>query len=306
MKKTTLLLSIILILLAVQLVLSQSMARYTFAFTSTWNSTDHGTLPGSAHWSDLVGATHNNNITFWEPGQLATQGIEDVAELGSNTNFNSEVNTAIGNGDADQWLQASFSPFAAISSATLSNIIVSSDFPLLTLASMVAPSPDWFVGVSGFSLLDTGGNWKPMVTTDMFVYDAGTEDGTTYSTSNPDSNPQVDIFSRVNMTPFNDQRIGYLTIMLDEVLNVPESDFDRSVRIYPNPVTDVIHIYNPLGHDIARISIYDMIGNRVSELTPLSNDTYFPVNRNGLNSGLYLIAIQHENGSVSTRKLVLK
>ncbi|NNK86777.1 MAG: sporulation protein SpoOM, partial [Flavobacteriaceae bacterium] len=176
MKKTIFyILAGIFVLCNIQFLQAQSTARYTITFTSTWNSTDHGTLPGTAHWSDLVGTTHNSGISFWNLGELASPGIENVAELGNNTAFNSEVNTAISGGTADQWLESPFSPFAAISSATLTNMVVSSDFPLLTLASMVAPSPDWFVGLSGYSLIDGSNNWKTNMTLDMFVFDAGTE-----------------------------------------------------------------------------------------------------------------------------------
>jgi len=91
----------------------QSVAVYNISFTAVWNATDHSDngnipLPSDAHWSNLVGATHKGTIHFFENGTLASPGIEDVAEIGVNTIFNSEVNTAIGNGDADQWLQQHF------------------------------------------------------------------------------------------------------------------------------------------------------------------------------------------------------
>ena len=98
MKKTTLslFLSIFLALNA----FTQSTATYDITFTSTWNAIDHGTLPSSAHWSDLVGANHNSNITFLEMGAMASPGIKDVAELGSNGVFNSEVQSEINSGNA--------------------------------------------------------------------------------------------------------------------------------------------------------------------------------------------------------------
>ena len=37
---------------------------------------------------------------------------------------------------------------------------VTTDHPLVTLITMIAPSPDWFVGVHGESLLDAGGQWR--------------------------------------------------------------------------------------------------------------------------------------------------
>ena len=45
---------------------------------------------------------------------------------------------------------------------------------------MIGPSPDWFVGVSGRSLLDAQAQWQSRLEIDLFPYDAGTEEGTEF------------------------------------------------------------------------------------------------------------------------------
>ena len=130
MKKITFTYTLLLIMLFSVTSIAQSTATYDINFTNTWNAADHGTLPSNAHWSNLVGANHNSDIRFLEMGGTATVGIENVAEAGSNTIFNSEVQTAINAGSAEQWLQSPFSPFAAISAATLSDVVVSEDYSL--------------------------------------------------------------------------------------------------------------------------------------------------------------------------------
>lgn len=284
---------------------AQSQAQYTITFNSTWNETDHGTLPPTAHWSDLVGATHNSDVKFWELGQLASPGIEDVAEMGSNANFNSEVNTAIGNSDADQWLQAGFSPFAAISSATLSNVIVSANYPLLSLAAMVAPSPDWFVGIDSFSLLDMSNNWKTSVVLDMFVYDAGTEEGNAYSLSNPDTVPAVPVFSRINITPFNDQKIGTLTITLDQVLSNGNSEITDSIIIAPNPASSLIRIHNRAGTVLESIELYNLVGERVKRIQYDEGPDLVEIVRGRLASGIYIMKVTSSDNLILIRKLIL-
>ncbi|MBT8262857.1 MAG: hypothetical protein KJO05_08545 [Bacteroidia bacterium] len=66
------------------MVFSQSEATYSINYTSTWSETTHphpgGNFPASAHYSKLVGATHNDQVVFLEMGSLATPGIEDIAE----------------------------------------------------------------------------------------------------------------------------------------------------------------------------------------------------------------------------------
>lgn len=57
--------------------------------------------------------------------------------------------------------------------------IITSAFPYVTLVSMVAPNPDWFVGVSGL-LLIANGEWRNEVVVELSPWDAGTDSGATY------------------------------------------------------------------------------------------------------------------------------
>lgn len=287
----------------------QSMATYTITFTGTWNATDHsegGTaFPSNDHWSDLVGATHNSSITFWESGQLASTGIENIAETGNNAVFSNEVDTAIDSGNADQWLQKSVDPFDALGSATLTTVTVSEDFPLLTLVTMIAPSPDWFAGIHDVSLRN-GGNWESSISIDLFPYDAGTEDGSTYSTSNSATASQQNIFSLTSVNPFNDQKVGTLTITLEEVLSTPANDFKSSINISPNPTTRIIYINNSTSETIKNIQVYDVIGKLVKTIPMQTSTLKTQIDLQGLNSGIYLIKLNSLKGSTSIKKLVIK
>jgi hypothetical protein len=65
---------------------------------------------------------------------------------------------------------------------------------------MIAPSPDWFVGVSGLCLCE-GNAWADSVIVDLFPYDAGTDGGTTYLSPDRDTDPP-DPISRIEGSPF--------------------------------------------------------------------------------------------------------
>lgn len=286
---------------------SQSIAIYEITFTSVWNASDHGTLPTNPHWSDLVGTTHNSAAKFWELGQLATPGIKDVAEEGNNVNFNSEVTTAINAGNANEWLLQGFSPFAAISSATLSGVEVFEDKPLLTLVSMIAPSPDWFIGISDFSLLDTNGDWKTNVSIDMFPYDAGTDDGSSYESLNAPSTPPVPISSLINTYSFNDQKIGTLTITLTSVLSVEDEIAESSkISAYPNPANDHITLTNLAANQIQQIEIFSILGNLVSSQTIAPTKEQHTINTSAYHSGIYFIKLRSGNNNQTiTRKVII-
>ena len=74
---------------------TESPVAYRVTFQGTWTTAaTPGGLPGSAHFSPLIGATHNDRVTFWQVGGMASAGIEDVAELGQTGTFESEINAS--------------------------------------------------------------------------------------------------------------------------------------------------------------------------------------------------------------------
>ncbi len=59
---------------------------------------------------------------------------------------------------------------------------------------MLAPSPDWFVGLHNFQLYD-GSNFIGDITVDAVLYDAGTDSGVSYTSGNIDTQPRDPILS---------------------------------------------------------------------------------------------------------------
>src|SRR5215210_5102134 len=78
-----------------------SLATYEVTFDATWSSQTHpGAWPAGAHFSPLIGATHNAAARFWQDGGAATAGIEAMAERGSTQPLRSEVEAQIASGKA--------------------------------------------------------------------------------------------------------------------------------------------------------------------------------------------------------------
>ncbi len=109
-------------------------AVYTIEFISNWSSTTHPTdyPSGSAHWSKLVGTTHNTTISFFEIGQPATNGIEIVAESGNNTMFKQELNSSISNGNAYQIIEGA-GLSTGLGTITINDVNVDDNFPNISL-----------------------------------------------------------------------------------------------------------------------------------------------------------------------------
>ena len=134
--------------------------QYNITFQATWSAQTHpNDFPSSnPHFSGLVGATHNAQVTFWTEGQVASEGIESMAETGSKSKLLTEVDAAIAAGTAGQRVSGG-SIGLSPGSVSMDPITVNKLHPQLTLVSMIAPSPDWFVGTDGLSLVDANGNW---------------------------------------------------------------------------------------------------------------------------------------------------
>ncbi len=219
MKKTLPLLLILAIwsFFSVQQVRAQNStsATYNVTFTSNWSTAAHPNrnFPSNDHWSPLVGATHTEGVHYWSRGGMATTGFKNIAETGAHTRFRSEVEQSIQSGAANQYINGG--PLATgLGNISITSLEVDADFPLLTLISMIAPSPDWVIAVDGISLLDDDGKWVVSQTIDLYPYDAGTDSGTEYGSPNQVTNPQASIGSLKGQYPFSDEKIGTLTIQL--------------------------------------------------------------------------------------------
>lgn len=149
-------------------VVSDYTARYQVVFNATWS---HQTLPtnwpANAHFSGLVGGTHNANVHFWRDGETASEGIRLMAELGQKTTLLNEIAPAITNGTARFQLSAGgISPSPGSVSLTFPQPMTR-DYPLVTLVSMIAPSPDWFVGVDSLNMIENG-QWITNMTVTLY------------------------------------------------------------------------------------------------------------------------------------------
>src|SRR5437660_5945604 len=160
-------------------VVSDFTARYQVRFDATWSQATHPEQwTTNAHWSGLVGGTHNGAVHFFRQGEAATEGIRLMAEQGQKTQLLAEIAPAITNGSAQ--LQLSGGGIRP-SPGTVTYVFPEAmrrDFPLVTLVSMVAPSPDWFVGVDSLNLLQ-GGHWVTNLVVPLYAIDAGTDSGVT-------------------------------------------------------------------------------------------------------------------------------
>jgi hypothetical protein len=161
-------------------IVSDYTAQYEVTFDATWSRNSHPTdFPDTAHWSGLVGGVHNDRVHFFREGETASEGIRMMAELGSQPRLLSEVAAALTNGTAHFQLSGGGINPSPGSRQLIFPQPMRRDFSFVTLCSMVAPSPDWFVGVDSLNMIENGG-WVSNKVVTLYAYDAGTDSGVTY------------------------------------------------------------------------------------------------------------------------------
>ena len=58
-------------------------AKYKLTFKGEWTRASHPQdFPLTAHFSPVVGCSHNSSYVMWKPGMKATAGVKQVAEIG--------------------------------------------------------------------------------------------------------------------------------------------------------------------------------------------------------------------------------
>lgn len=279
-------------------------ALFSMTFESIWSQETHphpsGALHPQSHWSDLVGVTHNNQVTFLAMGTPASTGVQNIAELGNSTVFFQEVQQAITEGTAHNALD--FGDLDMATGVIQGQFEANPEFPFVTMLSMIAPSPDWMIAVHNIDLQDENGFWKEESSIDVFPYDAGTDSGIDYTSNDQVTNPVVVITSLQGVTPFSNQKMGTITITLLGVLGTEEQEVTNRISIVPNPSNGLITLNNRNGlHQ--KVTIYNTLGQVVYDTTVSASTQTIDLTH--LETGMYFIQNIAE-GNQSTQKLIIK
>lgn len=158
-------------------------ANYRVTIVIDWGPSTHpATLPPAAHVSQPVLVNHSERGDLFRVGTLATSGIEFMAEQGGTATLSAEqradptvdeVRIAAGiNGPG----QRSFT------------LAVDRTNRFVSIVTMLAPSPDWFLGVDSLELF-ADGVWTPRIEVPLGAYDSGTDNGPRFLSANSDTNP---------------------------------------------------------------------------------------------------------------------
>uniref|UniRef100_A0A668A1E3 Spondin-1 n=1 Tax=Myripristis murdjan TaxID=586833 RepID=A0A668A1E3_9TELE len=222
-------------------------AKYRLTFYGNWSEKVHPKdYPRRAnHWSALIGASHSRSYVLWEYGGYASEGVRQVAELGSPIKMEEEIRQK---GDdvltviktKAQWPAWQPLNLRAAPSAEFS---VDRTRHLMSFLTMLGPSPDWNVGLSGEDLCTKECGWVQRLETDLIPWDAGTDSGVTYESPNKPTNPQEKIRPLTSLdhpqSPFYDPEGGPITpvarVLVERIARKGEQ-----CNVVPDTVDDIV------------------------------------------------------------------
>ncbi|MEP5340429.1 MAG: T9SS type A sorting domain-containing protein [Algibacter sp.] len=163
------------------------------------------------------------------------------------------------------------------------------NFPLVTLASMLGPSPDWFIGVESLSMVDVNGLFIPKITYELYPYDAGILSDNSVLIGDccgrePLSVPQENIHlitteSGETIGPGSLGQIVFTAISPTLTIETNEA-FNSVIEIYPNPVSNHLNIQTELLNfqflifDLKGSLLYKESNKSIIDITPFTNGMY--------------------------------
>jgi Spondin_N len=163
--------------------------RYELRFERTWSSDTHPSdFPLLAHFSPVIGVTHNDRYEPFAAGAKATPGLETLCETGKHQPLDAEIRAAIQEGDAGALIETA-DPLRAVPQTATASFEIDAAHPMVSIGAMIAPSPDWCALASDVVLYENGA-WAAQKTVVLEAWDVGTDSATSYRALDADMQPR--------------------------------------------------------------------------------------------------------------------
>lgn len=178
-------------------------AQYKFTFEGIWSNETHPKDYPFAiwltHFSDVIGASHDANFSFWGENHIATDGFRSLAEWGSISALETELRAK--GPRLRTLIKATGLWYPHVNDKTSSRFRVDRKHPQVSMVSMFGPSPDWIVGINGVDLCTQHCSWKESMDFDLYPWDAGTDSGISYMSPNIETQPRERMYRITTMFP---------------------------------------------------------------------------------------------------------
>ena len=154
---------------------------YEITYETAWTEdSTNAPIPENAHFSPAFVALHPYDTVLYAAHVPATSGIKLMAETGETSILEDEASS----------LGAIFAKGTKLNVQGITTVTLTAtpEADLLTLVSMIAPSPDWFVGITSLSLCQSW-EWIDSFSGDLASLDAGTDSGPDFASEDEVTDP---------------------------------------------------------------------------------------------------------------------
>jgi hypothetical protein len=168
---------------------AQPPARYQVVFERSWSEATHPQdFPLLAHFSPVIGVTHDAADPLFPSGKTASAGLERLCEEGKHQPLDAEIAAAIAKGGVGALIEAK-EPLRSAPGQASASFEIDTRHPLVSIAAMIAPSPDWCAVAANVALLEDG-QWVAKKTVALEAWDMGTDSATSYRALDDDTQPR--------------------------------------------------------------------------------------------------------------------
>ena len=173
---------------------ASATTSYEVVFVPSWNPDTHPQDYPITHGkkgllTPIIGATHGPDYSLFAAGKQPTPGLERLSEMGKHDPLDSEITAAIAAGSAGSLIEFSEASEGPVHAPVAHRFEINPSYPLVSLVGMIAPSPDWFFGVSNVQLQQDG-RWVSSLTIEVSAWDSGGDAGITYMAEDADLTPK--------------------------------------------------------------------------------------------------------------------
>ena len=167
-------------------------ATFELTFDITWSAqtAPHEFPAAGGHLSRLIGATHRQRYSMFRDGHTASSGLEALAEIGRPDILKAELADAQRRNRVGTIFE--LPRLDKVPGSMKAIVETTKEYPLLSFVTMLAPSPDWFTGLSAVPLL-IDNQWVATADHQLVAWDAGSDSGRTYVAPNADTQPRESV-----------------------------------------------------------------------------------------------------------------
>lgn len=178
--------------------LPEATATYDLTFTTNFTEENNPTdYPANASFGTIVAIAHAPELSIYAVGQLASEGMALYAESGDVDGLSSFLSTSLGE-EGDGMFSIVTAGTTGSQSTVNTSVSVTPTRTRITFLAKLNPSPDWFLGVSSFNIVD-GETLVDMESIELRPYDAGVILGNTYEANDGEENAAISLYDE---TPF--------------------------------------------------------------------------------------------------------